>query len=356
MIVARRFLAATIAASLGVVALPATSHAQNDSERAAAHAEADAGLDAFNSKDWGACRDHFRRAQAIVNAPPHLLYLARCSVQMGQLVSGREAYQKLVRADIAPTKPQAFRDAKANAENELAALESRVPYLNIALKGASGKTVTVKIDAAVVPPAIVGIPYPIDPGEHTLEISADGMTTVSKTVTVHEGDHQDVALELVPNVAGPPADVATSPTGSGSMPPAGVEPALPVADTAGRKGGSSLRTIGFVTAGVGVAALAVGGVFFFMSTSNTNTANSKYDQFQCRTYCPPDQQQQVKNLDSQAAGAKTIAVIAGGAGIVGLGVGLTLVFLPRRDGAPPRQGATVEPMIGPGSLGLRGAF
>jgi hypothetical protein len=344
MIVARRFLLAALSAAVAVGSSGTTAYAQTDEQRAGARAAADAGLQAYDAKNWAVCKDFFGRAQSIIEAPPHLLYLARCSVQLGELVGGREAYLKVVREIIAPDKPKAFRDAQGTAETELAALEQRIPYLNINVTSGAGKTVNVKMDGVDVPPALVGVPHPVDPGTHNLEASAEGMAAASKSVTLQEGQHEDVTLELVGPATGPAAPAQSSPA-----------PELPPVPPDKGQGGLPLRTIGFATMAVGVAGLVVGGVFFAQASGDTNSANSKYDQFHCLMFCPSDQQQQVKNLDNQAASAKTIAVVSGGAGIVALGAGVTLVLLPRH-GVPKQQGLSLTPEFGIGSLGLRGAF
>jgi hypothetical protein len=355
MIVLRRFCSATLATSLIAVSIPTAAYAQTDDQRAGARAAGDAGLQAYNAKDWAACKDYFTRAQSLVDAPPLLLYIARCSVQLGQLVSAREAYLKIRREVVTPDKPQAFRDAKVNAETELAALEPRIPYLNINVTGGAGKTVSVKIDGADVPPALVGIPHPVDPGEHKLEASAEGMTAAPKAVTLQEGQRQDVTMELVAGAATPTPGQTGPATSDSSTPGTAPDQAPPTpVDTVSGKG-PPLRTIGFVTMGVGVAGLVVGGVFFAQASSNSSDADSKYNQFHCAMSCTPDQQQQVKDLDNQASSARSVAFVSGGLGIVAVGVGLTLVLLPRHN-EPPKQALTLTPVVGIGSLGLRGAF
>jgi hypothetical protein len=363
MVVRRRFLSASLSFALAAASFPTVARAQTDDERAGARAAADAGLQAYGAKNWASCKDYFTRAQSLIDAPPHLLYIARCSVQLGQLVSAREAYLKIRRAPVAADKPQAFQDAKASAETELAALEPRIPYLNVTVTGGTGGPVSVKMDGVEIPSALVGIPHPVDPGTHKLEASTSGMTAAAKSVTVREGQHQDLTLELTANTAGAPPPVAptgpaptdpsTTPGPSPTAPSSG--DAAPGAET-GSTGGAPLRTIGFVTMGVGVAGLVVGGIFLAKSGSDSSNATSDFNQFNCAKSCTPDQQQQVKDLDSQSTSAKTVAFVTGGVGVVALGVGLALVLWPHQDAAPAPQGVTVTPVIGLGALGLHGSF
>ncbi|MGC4065119.1 MAG: hypothetical protein QM784_10830 [Polyangiaceae bacterium] len=67
--------------------------------------------------------NRFNRAEKLVHAPTHLLYIARSNVKLGYLVRAQEAYQQLIREQLGASAPQAFRDAQGAAERELA--ESR---------------------------------------------------------------------------------------------------------------------------------------------------------------------------------------------------------------------------------------
>lgn len=372
----RRATASTLLVVFTASSVP-LALAQTDEERAGARAAADAGLKAYEAKKWSDCVDLFTRAESLVHAPPHLLYLARCSEKVGRLVKAREAYLKIKNESIAPEKPKAFHQAKTDAEKELAALEPRLPYLNVKVNGANGKTVSVTMDGVAVPPALVGIPRPVDPGEHKFQATADGMASQVETITVKEGQSDSVTLNLVAggsvastgtgtSGSGTKTEPTTSPTTTSATTTATTEPTTaptsaptttPSADEGG--GTSGLRTAGYVTLGVGIVGIGVGAFFFSQYGSKKKDADDLYDQFNCATFCTPDQQQQVTDADNKATSTRTTGLILGGVGIVALGAGITMIILGGSSSSEKKASKltpTVQPMIGFGSFGLQGTF
>src|SRR5688572_9853786 len=124
---ARQVTSLVFAGALFVHALPAA--AQTDEQRASARSLATEGATAFNEARWKEAVDLFTRAESLVHAPPHLLFLARAHTKLGQFVKAREAYLKIVKETLAPNAPRAFRDAQVSAEQELKEIEPRIGSL-----------------------------------------------------------------------------------------------------------------------------------------------------------------------------------------------------------------------------------
>jgi hypothetical protein len=363
----RRSISSLLLVTVAAGSVP-LAFAQTDEERAGARAAADAGLKAYEAKKWSDCVDYFSRAESLVHAPPHLLYLARCSVQTGRLVRAREAYLKITKEVIAADKPKAFHDAKKDAEKELAALEPRLATLNVKVNGANGKSVTVTMDGQAIPPALVGIPRPVDPGEHKFQATADGMASKVETITVKEGQSDSVTLELVaggqvasttvPEPKKPePAATTTASAEPTAAPSVTTAPTTSPTTTPDTGGGSGLRTVGFVTIGVGVVGLVAGGVFFAQSGSKKSDADAVFNDNNCAVNGCPDHQAEIKDLDDKSKSAKTLAFVAGGLGVVALGVGITLVIVGGgKSDSKSANALTVQPTIGLGTFGLRGNF
>src|ERR1043165_2423473 len=76
---------------------PHTASAQSDEQRAAARALALEGSRACADSRWQECVNLFQRAESVVHAPPHLLYMARAEEKLGHLVRARELYLKITR-------------------------------------------------------------------------------------------------------------------------------------------------------------------------------------------------------------------------------------------------------------------
>jgi hypothetical protein len=118
------------------------------------------------------------------------------------------------------------------------------------------------------------------------------------------------------------------------------------------KGGSShgpLRTIAWVTGGVGVACLIAGGVTGGMAISKWNASQSECSTTQC-----PSHAQAVSDHDSASslATVSTVLFVAGGAA---LATGTLLFFLsPSRGDEKGTEAATwrARPTVGPHGAGL----
>lgn len=353
----RRFVAPILVVTLTASSVP-IALAQTDEERSGARAAADAGLKAHDAKKWTECVDLFTRAESLVHAPPHLLYIGRCYTQLGKYVKARETYLKMKNETIPADKPKAFHDAKAAGLIDLAAIEPKLAYVNVTVENAGSKPVIVTMDGVTIPPALVGIPKPTDPGEHKLQASTEGMASESVTVTLKEGQTENVKLELIaggtvakPTTDPPPAATATAVTTAPS-PTTTTTSAPPQGDT----GGSITPTLGFVALGVGAVGLGVGTFFFLRSSNKKSAGNELFTKYNCSVSCSAEQQSEVKAADSDAKSAKTLGFVFVGVGVVAVGAGIALILSGSSSKPAASAGIKVQPMIGLGSLGLQGTF
>src|SRR5688500_4416445 len=177
----RHFTSVTLALGLFLHALPST--AQSDEQRATARSLATDGASAFNEGRWKDAVDMFTRAESLMHAPPHLLFLARAHNKLGQLVKAREAYLKVVKETLAPNAPRAFREAQVSAEEELKEVEPRIASLTITIEGGQNiKDLAVTVDGTPLPSVVIGLSRPIDPGTHAVEATAPGYITKRESV------------------------------------------------------------------------------------------------------------------------------------------------------------------------------
>src|SRR5437016_5860076 len=134
----RRALSSALgsAAFVLVCATTAPVMAQTDEQRAGARSLATDGATAFNEGRFKDAVDLFSKAESLVHAPPHLLFIARANTKLGQLVKAREAYLKIAKEQLPANSPQAFRDAQAAASRELATIDHKIGSLAIKVEGA----------------------------------------------------------------------------------------------------------------------------------------------------------------------------------------------------------------------------
>ncbi|MBX3234077.1 MAG: hypothetical protein KIT84_06545 [Labilithrix sp.] len=325
-----RALVAGACLAMVVVTTPSARAQADDAQRAAARGFATDGLTAFNAARYDQAIDLFTRAEALVHAPPHLLYIARASAKTGKLVRAKELYVKIAREELAPSAPKAFVDAQASAAAEQAELEPRIPKLTITLAGPGAEGASVTMDGVDVPRALIGVAQPADPGVHKLHAIANGWKAADAEVDLVEGGAGTATLTLdQPGTTSEPAPVSTD------------EP-------------STLRRISpFIAFGVGAIGIAVGTVFLLKNHGDRDEA----DRLCPDGRCPLSRQGQIEELDKSANQAQTLSWIGYGVGAAGVAAGALLVIL-NRSSTPskPATGFTMTPWVSAGSAGVTGRF
>lgn len=342
-----------LSAALGTALLGAAgpAAAQTDEQRSGARTLATEGAQAFNEGRFKDAVDLFAKAESLVHAPPHLLFMARAHTKLGQYVKAREAYLKIVKEPLAPNAPQAFRDAQAAAEEERKQVEPHIGRLNITVEGAEGaKDLAVAVDGQPFPVVLLGVPQPMDPGEHTVTATATGFKGAPATVSLKDAGSAALVLKLESDGSLPPpgATTAPAPTTSILSAPTGAPPG----DSAG--GGNGLRVASYVGFGVGAAGIALGTVFVLKSASNRKDADVAAGE--CGSPCYKDDPAAIRvaDLDDKARSAQTLGIVGYVVGGLGVAAGVTLFVL---SGSKKSDAAAfVAPYVGAGALGVRGAF
>jgi len=312
-----------------------------DAEKAGARAAAEQGGLAYQDGRFAEAVDYFTRAEEIIHATPHLLYIARSSAKLGRLIAAREAYLKIVQEEVAPKGPRIFVETKAQAEAELAELEPRIPQVTIVLEGAGSDEVEVLRDGELLPAVLVGIAQPMDPGEHTFEAKGKHRTPVTQKVMIREGAHETVVLKLGAKsqgkaVAGAKDEVERD-----------------------QKGKPGLVVAGYSALGLGLVGGVLGTVFLVQSNDSYRTADEIYAQ--CTpgpsgVVCDSSQLSEINRLDSEGqtqtiVGATALAV--GGAAVV---TGVVLLVVGGKANKKAASASHLQPLVGLGTVGLRGRF
>ncbi len=160
---------------------------------------------------------------------------------------------------------------------ELQALEPRLPYLTITVSGDGAVDAVVTMDGKPVPNALVGVPAPVDPGEHELQATGNEVQSAVAKVSLAEGARDSVALELVsaPGVMPPGAAAGIDPrgTGPGEQPPVTPDTPPPTQDQGGG-GMSGMRIGSYVALGVGVVGLGAGTFFALRASGKYSDADA----------------------------------------------------------------------------------
>jgi hypothetical protein len=339
---------------------PGRALAQSDEQRSAARALATDGASAFNEGRFAEAVDLFNRAEALVHATPHLLYLARSYEKQGQLVRAREAYMKIVKEPLAENAAKIFLDTKTNAERELAAIEPRLSSLAIKLEGGEqARDAAVLVDGVPLAAVLIGVSRPIDPGEHRIEAGASGFRAEPQTLKLAEGEKKSITLKLiadpnakslVPSAEPAAAPAAASPAATRASPTVDSGPSAPPDDNSG------LRTASYVAFGVGIVGLGAGTLFTLQSSSKRSDADAKFEECGGASGCTNNNplSAEVAELDDDARSALTLGIIGFAVGGVGIAAGTGLLIA--SSGDEGKESAGVTPWVGLGSAGVRGRF
>lgn len=352
----RRFTSTLVGVAL--LGLSQAALAQTDEQRAGARTLATEGAAAFNEGRYKDAVDLFARAESLVHAPPHLLFMARAHAKLGQFVKAREAYLKIVKEQLSPNAPQAFRDAQAAAEEERKQVEPHIGRLLVKVEGAEGaKDLAVAVDGQPFPTVMLGVPQPMDPGQHIVTATATGFKAAPATVTLKDAGSGSVVikLEVDPTAPAPVAAAPAEPAPDAAVvsTPSGAPPS----DTGPVKSGNGMRIASYASFGVGVAGLALGTVFVLKSSGHRKDADALAEQLGCNgEACSGTDAEQTKldQLDSDAKSAQTLGIVGYAVGGVGIAAGVTLFVLSSQQG--PAKSAFIAPYFGPGAVGLHGAF
>lgn len=190
-------------------------------------------------------------------------------------------------------------------------------------------------DGVEVRQAAWGTPLPLDPGEHTIEVTAPGRETYRTIVSIEPGPgHTEIVIPPLAE-SEPETNVLAVDT-----------PARGVGDGATSDPGATRRTIGVVVGSVGAAGLIAGGIFGLRAISLNSSS-----QDECRTerFCS----QAGVELRNDARAAGNWATILGGVGGALVATGIVLWVTAPESGGPELSAVTT----GEGaSLLLRGTF
>ena len=186
------------------------------------------------------------------------------------------------------------------------------------------------------------MPFPIDPGAHSLTFEAPGHKPRTESVNVQ--DTQTVRVVVEPLEPLPAVEALSPPAPPAPPPPVAAAPAPQptVAEAPVSAPGGGLRTLGWVVGGVGVVGLGVGTGLALNALSLQHQA----DAICPNKLCPP----KGTSLVSDATTSANLATAGFAVGLVGLAAGAWLVIQPLR--ASGKASARLTPYFGPDRAGI----
>ncbi|HEX7602007.1 MAG TPA: tetratricopeptide repeat protein [Polyangiaceae bacterium] len=261
-----------------------------------------------------------------------LLNLGDCYEKNGQNASAWATYNDALNLGRRQGRPE----YEAFAKKKVAELEPQLYHLTITVPApAAVEGMVIKRDKNALDAGGWGVPIPIDPGLHSIEISAPKKKPQTLTVEV-DAAHKNASLE-VPKLEDAPVEVAKVETKY-----------VTVAQSSWWTG---QRTAGLVVGTAGVATLLGGAVTGGVAASSWSKAKDACGQ-PLPGPCNPGSD--APGLSSQAqtlATTSTVLFIAGGA-LAALGTALFLTGAPKELPAGAEARLHVAPAAAPGYAGV----
>jgi hypothetical protein len=192
---------------LVLVTLAGPVFGQSAADKATARKLATEGIELHGQGKYAEALDKLQRAEALYDAPVHLVYIARAQAKLGQVVEASETYRRLIRVELAPNAPGAFREAVDAGKREISEVEAQIGSLRVDISPANVPDLKLTIDGQDVSAAVIGVERPANPGRHVVQAAAPGYHSAEATAEVAAGGKQTVQLELTKD----PAAVASGP-------------------------------------------------------------------------------------------------------------------------------------------------
>jgi hypothetical protein len=242
-----------------------------------------------------------------------------------KLVEARAKFQVCAQA----TCPMSMR---ADCAGWLDAVKRALPTVVLSAKDGAGQDVldvSVTLDGVLVAKSLDGQAFPIDPGPHEFRLAGPNGAIVTRQVLIVEGEKaRAVAVTLSPA-------------------PAVQAPAPPLADASKSSPYGSLRTAGWIVAGIGVAGIATGGAVFGIGSGDRSACASSGA---CSTQTALDKYNRGTPLLNASYGLFVGGGIATVAGIV------LWVASPRPSTRDAPRAAVMGIRLSPARVSVEGAF
>ncbi|WP_437758307.1 hypothetical protein [Sorangium sp. So ce1389] len=310
---------ALLIAAAGLLSTPAA--AQSAADVAVAREIFIEGSEFAKQGRWEQARERYERSLAIKRAPITLYSLGVAQQQTGLLVEALESFRAFL---VEPSAP-ATREYERLARHAVEDLERQISALELRLSPGDVAGLVVKLDGGVVPAAALDRPRPLNPGNHTLSVSAPGYREVRRSVAAAPGSHVLVELTLEREATSAAAGPRVLPTSA----PVGAASSAAPDDATGRVVPIALIAGGLTTVAAGVAI----GLLGVASASDAPTR------------------------DGNAADAARAQALAGdiiaGAGLVAAGAGVLVLLLDSGAASAPDRQAPPRAALGPRGLTLR---
>ena len=337
--------ARALAVSLALSSASAAAQPPPVERTAVAEALFQQARDLFKQANYAEACPKFAESQRLEPKLGVLLNLAVCHEKLGKIATAWAEYTSaavIARREGGKEREDFARERVAALEKQLARVTIRMSLPPVGL--------SLTLDDQPLDRAALSTSLPIDPGQHTLTATAPGMIAWSTTITVTpERADLDLLIPALAVASAPaPTPVAALTPVATPVPTAVVlAPKLAAVEAPPppRDGARVLMYAGF---SVGTAGVLLGAITGIVTLTRAGNLSDKCTNGHCAT----DQTDTLSSVNTLA----NVSNVGFAVGAVGLGVGVgTLIWTRTREPATKTAGS-ITPLVGPGTLGLRGTF
>jgi len=297
-------------------------------EVAAARELFEEGLKLEDKGQWVEALERFRKVAAVKTTPQVRFHVALCLENTGKLVDALVEFQ---RAQTDAEKEGATSVVSASAKH-VADLKDRIPRVVVTAPTVDGLTIT--IDGIAVTTSLVGSAIPLDPGKHTIVVSAPKHSSFTKDIELVERGKTLAVDAVLPATVDKPAAPAPPP------------PTPPSEERPTKASDAGPGPWPWIIGGVGVAALAGGGLMYVLRQGTIDDLASVCGPD--RAQCPEDK----RDLAERGRAYTTWGNVMLGVGALGVATSAVLfVIAPSADSSKAAR-TSVQVASTPGFLGL----
>jgi hypothetical protein len=293
----------------------------------------------------------FAESYRIDSRPGTLFTLAECEAQAGKLASAIAHYSDYLQMFSRMPSDQKLRQQGRDkvADAQLLKLIPLVPQLVLILPADAPEGTTVRRDDVVLQRPSLGIPLPVDPGDHVITTQVPGGVVRSVKVTIAQGEVKRVELVVDQPIAMPAGSSARS-SPLRADPPLVLRSDRPATGSAVAP--SSQRVWAYILGGLAIEGLAVGAVTGLMAYDKKQIVSREC----VGNLCTPDG----KSAGDSAHTLGLVSTMTFGVGLASL-AGAIVLWTTDRPSREIRIGTVrVQPVMNSGTqgalVGVRGGF
>jgi hypothetical protein len=335
----------------------------------ALHREAE---DKLEAGDWSNACTLYQRSQELVRSAATQARIAQCLEHEGRWLKALAAWQEALQLVELLSDPARRSTVRQSIQDDLAALESRIPMLRV-LAAPAAEALLVRLDEQQLSSLDLANPVRVEPGAHVLSVELPGLAPRLCLLQAEQSRKTQVRLALG-SAAGPatgclwensttllitlvPLPLIPRPV---AEPTASTAAAAPdkAGSAAGALGGEHAassdgqqRIVGFATVGAGAAVLAV--ATYFGVRTLWLVADADCD---AQNTCSKSG----KATIDDARRSQTIGFVSAGIGAALVAAGITILSWPEAGSAAtsqhPARSSHMAITLNPGGLSIQGRW